>query len=56
MCVLSYAASADSAAITVAILVTLASLLMVAVGVFVKRKTLLRLLFANKKSTLQKFR
>lgn len=56
MCVLSYVASADSAAITVAILITLASLLTVTIAVFVKRKTLLRLLFANKKSTLEKFR
>lgn len=56
MCVLSYVASADSAVITVAILITLASLLTVTIAVFVKRKTLLRLLFANKKSTLEKFR
>lgn len=56
MCVLSYAASADSAVITVAILITLASLLTVAIIVVVKRKTLLRRLFANKKSTLEKFR
>lgn len=56
MCVLSYVASADSAVITVAILITLASLLTVTIVVFVKRKTLLRLLFDNKKSTLEKFR
>lgn len=49
-------ASADSAVITVAILITLASLLTVTIAVFVKRKTLLRLLFSNKKSTLEKFR
>lgn len=55
MCVLSYVASADSAVITVAILIALASLLTVTVVVFVKRKTLLRLLFATKKSTLEKF-
>ncbi|CAG05062.1 unnamed protein product, partial [Tetraodon nigroviridis] len=48
--------AADSAVITVAILITLASLLTVTILVIVKRKTLLRLLFANKKSTLKKFR
>ncbi|XP_019124860.2 disintegrin and metalloproteinase domain-containing protein 12 isoform X1 [Larimichthys crocea] len=56
MCVLSYVASADSVAITVAILVTLVSLLVTTVIVFLKRKTLLRLLFSNKKSTLEKLR
>ncbi|KAM8859240.1 disintegrin and metalloproteinase domain-containing protein 12 isoform 1-T1 [Spinachia spinachia] len=56
MCVLSYMASADSVVITVAILVTLVSLLVTIVIIFLRRKTLLRLLFANKKSTLEKFR
>lgn len=56
MCVLSYVASADSAVITVAILITLASLLAASIVVIAKRKTLLRLLFASKKSTLKKFR
>uniref|UniRef100_A0A8C6KZD7 ADAM metallopeptidase domain 12 n=1 Tax=Nothobranchius furzeri TaxID=105023 RepID=A0A8C6KZD7_NOTFU len=41
---------------TVVILVTLVSLLVAAVIVFLKRKTLLRLLFSNKKSTLEKLR
>uniref|UniRef100_A0A3B4A2R2 Uncharacterized protein n=1 Tax=Periophthalmus magnuspinnatus TaxID=409849 RepID=A0A3B4A2R2_9GOBI len=54
MCVLSYVASADSVVITVAVLVTLLSLALVIALVFTKRKTLLRLLFANKKSTLEK--
>ncbi|XP_073337992.1 disintegrin and metalloproteinase domain-containing protein 12 isoform X1 [Pagrus major] len=48
--------AADSVVITVSILVTLISLLVTAVIVFLKRKTLLRLLFANKKSTLEKLR
>lgn len=56
MCVLSYVASADNVAVTVAILVTLLSLLAATVLVFLKRKTLLRLLFTNKKSTLEKLR
>ncbi|XP_068576844.1 disintegrin and metalloproteinase domain-containing protein 12 isoform X1 [Cebidichthys violaceus] len=56
MCVLSYMASADSVVITVAILVTLVSLLVTVIVIFLRRKTLLRLLFANKKSTLEKFR
>lgn len=56
MCVLSYVASADTVAITVAILVTLVSLLVATVVIFLKRKTLLRLLFHNKKSTLEKLR
>ncbi|XP_036979421.1 disintegrin and metalloproteinase domain-containing protein 12 isoform X4 [Acanthopagrus latus] len=56
MCVLSYMASADSVVITVSILVTLISLLVTTVIVFLKRKTLLRLLFTNKKSTLEKLR
>lgn len=49
-------ASADSVVITVAILVTLVSLLVTTVIIFLKRKTLLRLLFTNKKSTLEKLR
>lgn len=49
-------ASADSVVITVAILVTLVSLLVATMIIFLKRKTLLRLLFTNKKSTLEKFR
>ncbi|XP_029926951.1 disintegrin and metalloproteinase domain-containing protein 12 [Myripristis murdjan] len=48
--------AADSVVITVAILVTLVSLLGVTFIVFLKRKTLLRLLFAGKKSTLEKLR
>ncbi|KAG7228591.1 hypothetical protein INR49_013277 [Caranx melampygus] len=48
--------AADSVVITVAILVTLVSLLVATVIIFVKRKTLLRLLFTNKKSTLEKLR
>uniref|UniRef100_A0A7N6B888 ADAM metallopeptidase domain 12 n=1 Tax=Anabas testudineus TaxID=64144 RepID=A0A7N6B888_ANATE len=56
MCVLSYMATADSVAITVAILVTLLSLLIGTVLVFLKRKTLLHLLFTNRKSTLEKLR
>lgn len=49
-------ASADSVVITVAILVTLVSLLITTAIIFLKRKTLLRLLFTNKKSTLEKLR
>ncbi|XP_074502231.1 disintegrin and metalloproteinase domain-containing protein 12 isoform X3 [Sebastes fasciatus] len=56
MCVLSYVASADSVVITVAILVTLVSLLVATVVIFLKRKSLLHLLFTNKKSTLEKLR
>ncbi|KAG7512547.1 disintegrin and metalloproteinase domain-containing protein 12-like isoform X2 [Solea senegalensis] len=48
--------AADSVAITVATLVTLLSLLVATVIVVLKRKTLLRLLFADKKSTLEKLR
>uniref|UniRef100_A0A3Q3W3B4 Uncharacterized protein n=1 Tax=Mola mola TaxID=94237 RepID=A0A3Q3W3B4_MOLML len=48
--------AADSVIITVAILVTLISLLIATAIIFLKRKTLLRLLFTNKKSTLEKFR
>nr|XP_046257960.1 disintegrin and metalloproteinase domain-containing protein 12 isoform X2 [Scatophagus argus] len=48
--------AADSVVITVAILVTLVSLLATTVIIFVKRKTFLRLLFTNKKSTLEKLR
>ncbi|KAM9804016.1 disintegrin and metalloproteinase domain-containing protein 12 [Neosynchiropus ocellatus] len=48
--------AADSVVITVVVLVTLIGLLMVTAGVFLKRKTLLRLLFADKKSTLEKLR
>uniref|UniRef100_A0A7N6AJA3 ADAM metallopeptidase domain 12 n=1 Tax=Anabas testudineus TaxID=64144 RepID=A0A7N6AJA3_ANATE len=48
--------AADSVAITVAILVTLLSLLIGTVLVFLKRKTLLHLLFTNRKSTLEKLR
>lgn len=56
MCVLSYMASADSVAITVAVLVTLLSLLVATIIIFLKRKTLLRLLFTKKKGTLEKLR
>lgn len=56
MCVLSYMASADSALVTVVILVTLASLLVASAVIFLKRKTLMRLLFTNRKSTLEKLR
>ncbi|XP_072293187.1 disintegrin and metalloproteinase domain-containing protein 12 isoform X2 [Eucyclogobius newberryi] len=48
--------AADSVVITVAVLVTLVSLGLLTALVFIKRKTLLRLLFANKKSTLEKLR
>uniref|UniRef100_A0A1A8N002 ADAM metallopeptidase domain 12 n=2 Tax=Nothobranchius pienaari TaxID=704102 RepID=A0A1A8N002_9TELE len=48
--------AADSVLVAVVILVTLVSLLVAAVIVFLKRKTLLRLLFSNKKSTLEKLR
>ncbi|XP_030603289.1 disintegrin and metalloproteinase domain-containing protein 12 isoform X2 [Archocentrus centrarchus] len=48
--------AADSVLITVAILVTLVSLLVATVIIFLKRKTLLRFLFTNKKSTLEKLR
>ncbi|XP_028324380.1 disintegrin and metalloproteinase domain-containing protein 12 isoform X2 [Gouania willdenowi] len=48
--------AADSVLITVAILVTLVTLLIATVIVFVKRKTLLHLMFPNKKGTLDKFR
>ncbi|XP_031163380.1 disintegrin and metalloproteinase domain-containing protein 12 isoform X2 [Sander lucioperca] len=48
--------AADSVVITVAILVTLVSLLVTTVIIFLKRKTLLRLIFTNKKSTLEKLR
>uniref|UniRef100_A0A669F0E4 ADAM metallopeptidase domain 12 n=1 Tax=Oreochromis niloticus TaxID=8128 RepID=A0A669F0E4_ORENI len=47
-------AAADTVLITVAILVTLVSLLVATVIIFLKRKTLLRFLFTNKKSTLEK--
>ncbi|XP_039857341.1 disintegrin and metalloproteinase domain-containing protein 12 isoform X2 [Simochromis diagramma] len=49
-------AAADSVLITVAILVTLVSLMVATVIIFLKRKTLLRFLFTNKKSTLEKLR
>ncbi|XP_035760567.1 disintegrin and metalloproteinase domain-containing protein 12 isoform X2 [Neolamprologus brichardi] len=49
-------AAADSVLITVAILGTLVSLLVATVIIFLKRKTLLRFLFTNKKSTLEKLR
>ncbi|KAA8583682.1 hypothetical protein FQN60_014890, partial [Etheostoma spectabile] len=48
--------AADSVVITVAILVTLVSLLVTTVIIFLKRKTLLHLIFTNKKSTLEKLR
>ncbi|KAI9535515.1 Disintegrin and metalloproteinase domain-containing protein 12 [Dissostichus eleginoides] len=48
--------AADSVVITVAILVTLISLLVTTLIIFMKRKALLRLLFNNKKSTLEKLR
>ncbi|XP_067374057.1 disintegrin and metalloproteinase domain-containing protein 12 isoform X2 [Channa argus] len=48
--------AADSVAITVAILVTLLSLLVATVMIFLKRKSLLHLLFTNKKRTLEKLR
>ncbi|KAM6956564.1 LOW QUALITY PROTEIN: disintegrin and metalloproteinase domain-containing protein 12-like [Aplochiton taeniatus] len=48
--------AADSRVITVAILVTLISLLGAAFILFLKRKTLVRLLFANKKTTMEKLR
>ncbi|XP_068183734.1 disintegrin and metalloproteinase domain-containing protein 12 isoform X2 [Antennarius striatus] len=48
--------AADSVVITVATLVTLFSLLITAMIVFLKRKTLLHLIFTNKKNTLEKFR
>ncbi|XP_035461613.2 disintegrin and metalloproteinase domain-containing protein 12 isoform X3 [Scophthalmus maximus] len=48
--------AADSMVITVAILVALVSLLVATLIVFLKRKSLLRLLFTNKKSTLEKLR
>nr|XP_020460047.1 disintegrin and metalloproteinase domain-containing protein 12-like isoform X1 [Monopterus albus] len=56
MCVLSYMASADSMVITVATMVTLLGLLVASIIIFLKRKTLVRLLFTNKKSTLEKLR
>ena len=56
MCVLSYVTSADSKVVTVAILAALLSLLGVASVVFLKRKTLVRLLFTDKKSTMEKLR
>lgn len=56
MCVLSYVASADAVAVSVAILLTLLGLLALAAVLFLKRKTLLRLLFSSKKSTLEKLR
>ncbi|XP_046885169.1 disintegrin and metalloproteinase domain-containing protein 12-like isoform X2 [Hypomesus transpacificus] len=48
--------AADSKVVTVAILAALLSLLGVASVVFLKRKTLVRLLFTNKKSTMEKLR
>ncbi|XP_029376715.1 disintegrin and metalloproteinase domain-containing protein 12 isoform X2 [Echeneis naucrates] len=48
--------AADSVVITVTILVTLVSLLVTTMIIFLKRKTLLRLLFTNRKSTLEKLR
>ncbi|XP_054874838.1 disintegrin and metalloproteinase domain-containing protein 12 isoform X2 [Amphiprion ocellaris] len=48
--------AADSVIITVAVLVTLVSLLVASVVIFLKRKTLLRLFFTNRKSTLEKLR
>jgi len=56
ICMLLYVVSADSVVVTVAILVTLVSLLGATFLVFLKRKTLLRLLFTNKKSPLEKLR
>ncbi|KAM9559068.1 disintegrin and metalloproteinase domain-containing protein 12 isoform 1-T1 [Salvelinus alpinus] len=56
MCVLSYVTSADSRGVAVAILATLLSLMGAGFLVFLKRKTLVRLLFTNKKTTMDKLR
>ncbi|XP_055758438.1 disintegrin and metalloproteinase domain-containing protein 12-like isoform X4 [Salvelinus fontinalis] len=56
MCVLSYVTSADSRVVAVAILATLLSLMGAGFLVFLKRKTLVRLLFTNKKTTMEKLR
>lgn len=56
MCVLSYVTSADSRVVAVAILATLLSLMGAGFLVFLKRKTLVHLLFTNKKTTMEKLR
>ncbi|XP_056147608.1 disintegrin and metalloproteinase domain-containing protein 12 [Lampris incognitus] len=48
--------AADSVVVTVTILVTLVSLLGATFIIFLKRKTLLRLLFTNKNSSMEKLR
>lgn len=49
-------ASADSALVIVAVLVAASGLLLASGLVLLKRKTLLRLLFTHRKSTLEKLR
>ncbi|KAL0964475.1 hypothetical protein UPYG_G00324360 [Umbra pygmaea] len=56
MCMLSYVTSADSRVVAVAVLATLLSLMAAGVLVFLKRKTLVRLVFTNKKTTMEKLR
>ncbi|XP_058255797.1 disintegrin and metalloproteinase domain-containing protein 12 isoform X1 [Hemibagrus wyckioides] len=56
MCVLSYVMSADSRAVTTGVLVTVFCLFAAGLLICLKRKTLLQLLFTNKKSTIQKLR
>uniref|UniRef100_A0A674DN81 ADAM metallopeptidase domain 12 n=1 Tax=Salmo trutta TaxID=8032 RepID=A0A674DN81_SALTR len=56
MCVLSYVTSADSRGVAMAILATLLSLMGAGFLVFLKRKTLVSLLFTNKKTTMDKLR
>uniref|UniRef100_A0A8B9RFT5 ADAM metallopeptidase domain 12 n=1 Tax=Astyanax mexicanus TaxID=7994 RepID=A0A8B9RFT5_ASTMX len=56
MCVLSYVTSADSRAVAVGLVVSVLVLLAAGLVVCLKRRTLVQLLFANKKSTIQKLR
>ncbi|XP_030643273.1 disintegrin and metalloproteinase domain-containing protein 12 [Chanos chanos] len=56
MCVLSYVTSADSRAVVVGIVISLLLLLAAGAVVCLKKKTLVQLLFTQKKSTIQKLR
>ncbi|XP_062863969.1 disintegrin and metalloproteinase domain-containing protein 12 [Trichomycterus rosablanca] len=56
MCVLSYVTSADSQAVATGVVVTVLCLLAASVLICLKRKTVLQLLFTNKKNAIQKLR
>ncbi|XP_066529729.1 disintegrin and metalloproteinase domain-containing protein 12 isoform X1 [Hoplias malabaricus] len=56
MCVLSYVTSADSRAVAMGLVVTVLCLLTAGLLVCLKRRSLVQLLFVNKKSAIQKLR